>query len=63
MDVGHFVFDASRNRIRDVDEMPRGDRIEKVLAAKIAVAKVKAELDIVGHRCADAGEAVGDFLL
>jgi hypothetical protein len=63
MNISNLMFDVSCNRVRHIDEMARRHRIEEVLAAEIAVAKMKAELDIIGHRRTDASEAFGNFLL
>ena len=63
MDVGNLVADVLHDCIRDIDEMPRRHRVKEVLAAKITVAEVKTELDIVRHRRADAHEPLCDVLL
>src|SRR3954463_3777217 len=43
--------------------MPGGDRIEEMLAAEIAVAKMKAQLDIVGNGSADTRDTRGNLAL
>src|SRR5512144_1785149 len=56
MNIGDLVPDVLDDRVRDIDEMARRHRIEEMLAAESAVAKMKAKLDIIRHRIADADE-------
>src|SRR3954452_12186731 len=63
MDVSDRVPNRAGNGVGDVDEMPGGDRIEEMLAAEITVAKMKAQLDIVGNVSADARDARGNLAL
>ena len=63
MDIGHLVPDILHDRVRNIDEMACRDRIEEMLAAEIAVTKVKAELDVVRHRFANPHETFGDVVL
>ena len=63
MDVGELVPHRAGDSVGDVDKMPRRDRIEEMLAAEIAVAKMKAQFDIVGNGSADAGDARGNLAL
>src|SRR4051812_34018862 len=61
MDVSDRMPHRAGNGVGDIDKMPGGDRIEEMLAAEIAIAKMKAQLDIVGNGSADAREAC-DYL-
>src|SRR3954452_20046601 len=63
MDVSDRVPHRAGNGVGDVDQMPGGDRIEEMLAAEIAIAKMKAQLDIVGNGSADTREARGNLAL
>src|SRR6476660_10554356 len=63
MDVSDRVPHRTGNGVGDVDEMPGGDWIEEMLAAEIAVAKMKAQRDIVGNGSADARDARGNLAL
>src|SRR5215467_3541058 len=62
MNIGDLMFDVSNDRVGRVDEMARRVRIEVMFAAEIAVTEMETELDIGGHRFADAGKARGDLL-
>ncbi len=62
VDISELVFDRFRQRIGEIHHLCRILRLDKMLGAKIAVAQMQAELDVVGHRGAEAPDALEQLL-
>src|SRR5262249_17168313 len=54
--IGDLVLDAARDSVGGVDEMASGYRIEIMFATEIAITEMETEVDIGGHRLADASK-------
>src|SRR5690242_6487482 len=63
MDVRNLMPDAASKRVRNLDHLPGVARLDEMLGAEVAVAKMKPELDRCGHRRADAHHSSDDLVL